>query len=86
LINKVIYGMIDLKEVINAEEEPVSDQAYGGGTGRIDEASDKVYVTVLSSASRQDDSVGSRGVIERRDCTPFGYSAGGCQYVEKTIL
>ena len=78
--------MIDRKEVINAEEEPLSHKAYASGNGTIDKVCHKIYVAVLSSTSRQDDSIGSGRVNERRNCPSFEYAAGGCQHVEKAIF
>lgn len=86
LINIIAYGMIDRKEVINAEKEPISYKVNARGNGTIDEVCHKIYVTVLSSSSRQDDSIGSGWVNERRNCPPFEYAAGGCQHVEKAIF
>jgi hypothetical protein len=78
--------MIDRKEVNNAKNKSIFHKINARGNGAIDEICNKIYVTVLSGTSRQDDSLGSRWANERRDCPPFEYAAGGCQHVEKTIF
>ena len=86
MIDRIAYGMIDRKEVINAKKESMPHKINARGNGTIDEVCHKIYVAVLSGASRQDDSIGSGWVNKQRNCPPFEYAAGGCQHVEKTVF